>query len=308
MEERANYTLIGLFVVLMGAALAGAALWLSVGIDVTVYHTYAVSMDEAVSGLSEQAPVKYNGVQVGYVKRITLNKKNPQKVILLLSIKKNTPITTSTSASLESQGITGITYIGLRAKSANGEMITKKPGEKYPEIPYAPSFLVRLNEALRDVLEDFRLISKAVTELLSEKNVNSVTQSLADFSAFTGMLKDKSIAIGHTIDNADKILKNVESASTQFPALISEIRQSTNEIKLMGKDVAKAGRAMSKTMDSGRRAVDNISQQAVPSAVSLLQKLNNVAGNLEQISAEMRKNPSMLLRGKAPGRPGPGEH
>ena len=38
---------------------------------------------------------------------------------LILSIEEGTPITTSTSATLISQGITGVTYVGLSAGSAD---------------------------------------------------------------------------------------------------------------------------------------------------------------------------------------------
>ena len=60
-------------------------------------------------------------------------------------------------------------------------------------------------------------------------------------------------------------------------------------------------------MGSGKNTIDQISQQAVPSATSLLNRLNAIAANLEKVSNEMRQNPSVVIRGSKPPQPGPGE-
>ena len=48
------------------------------------YRMYAVYINESVSGLSVDAAVKYNGVDVGTVKSIQIDAENPQLVFILL--------------------------------------------------------------------------------------------------------------------------------------------------------------------------------------------------------------------------------
>jgi len=85
LESKANYTVVGIAVLLLTAALLSTALWLSVGFDQKKYTIYAVYLNEAASGLSHDSVVRYNGVKVGYVKSIDLNVSDPQQVILLLA-------------------------------------------------------------------------------------------------------------------------------------------------------------------------------------------------------------------------------
>src|SRR3989442_1102983 len=73
--------------------------WLSAGgIGYKSYKTYQVFMEESVAGITENGPVRYNGVEVGFIDKVELNLKNPQEVILTLRIDSKVPITTATQA------------------------------------------------------------------------------------------------------------------------------------------------------------------------------------------------------------------
>ena len=139
MEAKTNYTIVGVVILILTAGLLSTALWLSVGFNQKSYSLYTVYLHEAASGLSQDAPVKYNGVQVGFVKRIQLNKNDPRQVEIILSIEKGTPITTSTFATLISQGITGVTFVGLSAVSPDLTPLERMPGE--PFLLFQPSLL-----------------------------------------------------------------------------------------------------------------------------------------------------------------------
>ncbi len=58
-------------------------------------------MHESVAGLGVNSAVKYNGVNVGSVKKTSLNNQNPEQVRLLLQIEEHTPITEGTTATLK---------------------------------------------------------------------------------------------------------------------------------------------------------------------------------------------------------------
>ncbi|MCL4315301.1 MAG: MlaD family protein, partial [Gammaproteobacteria bacterium] len=87
MEEKVNFAVVGVFVLVLGAALIGSVLWLSSGNsyrkDYDVYRTY---MQESVSGLSLDAPVRYHGVEVGRVREIALAPENVEQGRLTLAI------------------------------------------------------------------------------------------------------------------------------------------------------------------------------------------------------------------------------
>ena len=60
-------------------------------------------------------------------------------------------------------------------------------------------------------------------------------------------------------------------------------------------------------MDSGKITLDKLKQQTIPEIMFLLQRLDSIAANLEKVSKQMRENPAVLIRGKMPPKPGPGE-
>ena len=286
MEAKTNYTFVGAMVISLITGFIIIALWLSIGFDSQSYKTYGVYMQEAVFGLSEDSLVKYNGVKVGYVDKIKLNKNNPQEVYLQLRISADVPITTSTQASLIIQGITGNTYLGLSATSASLTPLTTIPGQNYPIIPYKKSFLNQLEKNLTDISNSLRHIFVAK----NEARLSAILQNLATITSTIAQNK-----------------QHIDESLRELPKLVIIFEQTLQQFKIMAKDVSSAGTQVSTTMQAGKRSVDAFAQQAIPPAVVLLHRLDNTAKNLEQISRDLRDNPTILVRGRTPPRPGPGE-
>ena len=64
---------------------------------------------------------------------------------------------------------------------------------------------------------------------------------------------------------------------------------------------------MNLTMRDSRLAKQNFSQQALPSVVRTLDHLERLTQNLQQLSTEVKRNPSVIIRGKQQAALGPGE-
>lgn len=307
MESKTNYTIVGLIVLILTAGLLSAGLWLSVGFNQKEYTSYTVYLKESVSGLSVESPVKFNGVQVGYVKEIKLNKNDPRQVELLLNIEKSTPITTSTSATLITQGITGVTYVGLSAGSSELTPLRKMPGEPYPVIPSKPSLLNQLDAVLKEVAENVGAVSEKAQLIFNEENADNVRKSLANLERITEIIADKGQTIDSSLNNLDVFVANMANASKQFPQLIKDLKTGISKFKSLADNMSAAGKDVSKTMIAGKNTIDQISQQALPPAVILLRRLNAISANLEKVSNEMRQNPSVIIRGTKAPKLGPGE-
>lgn len=286
MESKTNYFIVGLSVLILTAALIIGGLWLSTGFDEKKYHIYTVYMPEAASGLTTESPVKYNGVKVGIINAIELNKFNPQEVKVLLKIEDGTPITTSTHATLIMQGITGTTYLGLAADTASFIPLQKTLGETYPVIPYKPSFFNQLEQNVNE-------LSLGIKRVFDEENAQNIKKTLDNIKEITSVFEKNSASI-------DESLKTL-------PQLVKDMKQSMKSFKSMSEDISTAGKQLTNTMQAGRNSIDKISQQAIPPAVVLLRRLNLIAANLEKVSVEMRQNPAVILRGSAGPKLGPGE-
>lgn len=307
MEAKTNYTIVGISVVILTAALLAGALWLSVGFDQKKYKIYAVYTREAVSGLSEESPVKFNGVQVGSVSKIELSPADPQLVKVLLNIEEDTPITVSTSATLISQGITGTTYIGLSASSADLTPLAKIPKEPYPIIPAKPSLFGQLDAVLKEVSQNVNSVTLKINQIFDEENARHLKQTLANLETFTTVIVNNNQQIDKTLRSTQIMVDNIAKASKDLPELIHELKTGVYKFNQMAGEITRASEKVGSAMDSGKTALDRITQQTIPPAVVLLRRLDTIAANLEQVSAQMRQNPSVIIRGTTAPKPGPGE-
>ncbi|HHF7368181.1 TPA: MlaD family protein [Legionella bozemanae] len=300
MEAKTNYTIVGVVVLILLVGLVATMLWLSVGFNQKKYSTYTVYMHEAASGLTKDAPVKFNGVQVGYVKEIKLNQSDPRQVEILLNIEEGTPVTTSTYATLNSQGITGVTYIGLSASTSDLTPIHQMPGEPFPVIPSKPSVFTQLDSILKKVSEDVGTVSDEAKRIFNEENAKHIRHILTNIDHFS---KD----LSRNGKNLNALMDNLAKTSRDFPHMLTELRVGISKFNTMAESLSQAGNSVSKTMGTGKNAIDKISEEALPPAVILLRRLNTISANLEKVSSEMRQNPAVVIRGTKPPKPGPGE-
>lgn len=273
MESKINYTAVGAFVIALLTAIIIAIVWLSAGLSTEDYKSYLVYMNESVSGLSVDAPVKFNGVDVGSVKTITLNPKNPQRVRLLLDVKVGTPITNGTVATLSTQGLTGISYLGLKDTGNDKRPLRRPPGEPYPVIPTKPSLLLRLDIALTQLTTNLSQVSAHLNTLLDPTNQAAIKQTLINLNKLTTTLANNS-------QQLNGILKNTEKATQQFPALLR----------------------------SGQNTMQTLSNQTLPATNQVINNLDSVTDNFLELSNELKQNPSIIIRGKTSQPLGPGEN
>ena len=181
-----NLAIVGGFVLILGAALIAGVLWLaSGGAFQTRYDPYLAIMDESVSGLNLNAPVKYNGVEVGKVRTIQLDTANPERVLLVFAIARGTPIKEDTVAVLKTQGLTGIAYVELSGGKPDSPPLLAKTGEQYPLIRTKPSLSARLENVLTSVLAKLDRTSSNIDAILSDENRIAFKNALADIAVLT---------------------------------------------------------------------------------------------------------------------------
>ena len=126
METKVNLTVVGLFVLVLGAAGIAAVLWLGSGrLSQKQYGTYLAYFTESVSGLNLHAPVRSRGVAVGSVREISLDPANPERVRLVLEVEQGTPVKEDSVAILGVQGLTGLAYVEL---SGGTRGVARAPG------------------------------------------------------------------------------------------------------------------------------------------------------------------------------------
>jgi phospholipid/cholesterol/gamma-HCH transport system substrate-binding protein len=262
METNVNYTLVGAFVIFLVGAFIMSIIWLSAGISVDKYLMYKVYMKESVSGLSPDAQVEYNGVNVGAVKRIDLNSKNPHLVTLLLKIKIGTPITVGTRATLNVKGLTGVAYLALQDDGNDLRPLQASPDEVYPVIATSPSLFLRLDTALTKLTDSLHNVSNSVQILLDEENLDSIKHTLISLRELSGALA------GHRTDYGT-IIQNMAAASRHFAPMTR----------------------------NGEDAAELLSTQTLPAANQALSNLSVITSDIKQNPAVLLRGKGEPLLG-----------
>lgn len=306
METKVNYTLVGLFVLLLTGALVAGVLWLSSGGNYRkVYDTYLAYMSESVSGLNFEAPVKYRGVEVGRVKRLSLDQ--GERVRLELEIERDTPIKVNTVAVLRVQGLTGVAYVELEGGTRDAPLLEPRDGEEFPVIKTRPSLLTRLDTAVTDLLTSLHNVSSSINATLDADNRKAFKQMLADMATLSGTLAAQKGAIEASLQGAARTTENTAKASAELQRLVERMNSSAQSLDKMGKDVSRASAVVGRVMASTDGGVSQARNELLPEMERTLGEMRELSTSLKQLSEDVGRNPNMLLFGRQPATLGPGE-
>lgn len=308
METKVNYALVGAFVLVLGAALIAGALWLASGGTLQKkYDPYLAVMDESVAGLNLNAPVKYNGVDVGKVRDIRLDSVNPERVRLMLAVERGTPVREDTIAVLKTQGLTGIAYVELSGGARDSPPLIATAGKEYPEIRTKASLSARLENILTSVLAKLDSTSNNINAILSDENQTAFKSALADIAAVAHTLAARKDTINAGITSAARTFENTSRVTAQAGPVLDRIGRSADAIEKMGNEVSLTSTSAGKVVDSAGADIARFTAEALPELERLLGELSTLTNSLRRLSEQTERDPRGFLFGRTPVPAGPGE-
>jgi phospholipid/cholesterol/gamma-HCH transport system substrate-binding protein len=290
MEEKVNFALVGVFVLVLSAGLIGGVLWLSSSKSYRAsYEIYQTYTKESVAGLNLNAPVRYRGVEIGRVRKIELAPNNVEEVLLTLAIEHGTPVKADTLAVLKTQGLTGLVFVELTGGSRDSPPLSAQGKDEYPVIKSGPSLMVRLDSAVTSLLTNLNRSSESLNALMDEGNRRAIKHALADLESSLG--------------NTARTMENTARLSGELPQLAQRMQRSADAFDHMTSELAHAATSASGTLDGAQQ----FTSTTLPELHQLVMELRVLTGSLRRLSGELEQNPSALLYGKPAAKRGPGE-
>ena len=303
-----NPALIGAFVLGLGALLVAGLLWLaSGGAFQTRYDLYQATEDESVAGLNLNAPVKFNGVDVGKVREIHLDPQNPALVHLLFAIERGTPIKVDTVAVLRTQGLTGIAYVELSGGAREAELLRAIPPHRYPVITTRPSLSARLENVLTSVLAKMDDTSASINAILSPANRLAFQSALADIATVARTVAARRDSLDAGITSAARTFQNTAAATTALAPVVERIGRGADAVEKMGLEVARTSTSAAATVDLLATQLQGVGSDTLPELTRVLAELGALSVALRRLSEQTERDPRGLLFGRQPLVPGPGE-
>ena len=304
MEEKVNFAIVGIFVLVLTTGLISGVLWLSSGKSyIKLYDIYQTYMNESVSGLNINAPVRYHGVQIGRVKKIALAPQNVEEVELTLEIERGTPVKMNTVAILQSQGLTGLAFIDLTGGSSDSPPLIAMAGNQYPIIKTGKSLITRLDTAATSLLNNFNKTSENLNTLMDKQNQTMLRETLTDIHTLSSTLAARSATIDASLTNASRTLEGTARLSNELPILAQRVQQSADRFDRMANALTDAGVSANNVLNNTQQ----FTSETLPEVQQLVIELRKLTDSLQHFSSDLERNPSQLLYGKPPSPKGPGE-
>ena len=297
MEPKVNYIVVGAFVLLLGAMVLGAVLWLGKTDYRGVYDRYYVYTKESVAGLSVDSTVKYRGVDVGRVKEIILNPENSEEVRITLDIVGGTPVKTDTQAVLVTQGLTGLVTLNLTGGTREAPPLAPVAGQMYPVITSVPSLFGRLDGTLAKLLSEQGLsnlvanvngLAQNASLVLDEENRAQFRQILKDLGEITKVLAARSGQVDrgaqHAAEAAERMARLTEHLGTQLPALLDRMGKSAAALQQMTVEVARTSREVGEMVGANKPGIEQFSRQTLADAGLLVSELRQLTATMNRMA------------------------
>jgi len=296
METRSNYVMVGAVTV---ALLIGTLLfivWLA-GLSNKQTKCYDIYFAEGVGGLNKGSNVSFSGVPVGQVSKISLLPNRPEFVWVRVEIEPETPVLQGTSAQIHGVGFTGVSEIQLTGAERGRPPIQELGPQGCPVIPATSGGISALLNSAPELIDRIQRLTERLTELLSDKNQNSISDILENIDATTAELRKHAPEMGDTIaeikiasHNAGVAANNVAALSNNANQLVNGPgRQSLENLNQAIISSRQAADSLNAMITDARPGVQNFSKETLPEANKLVHDLRDLSQSLKQVSDRVNR-------------------
>jgi len=308
METRSNHILVGGVVLALLAALILFIVWLS-QVSGDRQAAYDIFFRQSVEGLAKGTAVTYNGVPVGQIEGIDLEERNPEFVRVRIGVRESTPILQGTTATIRGIGFTGLSQIQLnppeiQPRGPRPVALRCPENNGQSQCPYGvPVIAVRaggvsaiLNTA-PELLERISTLTERLTQLLGDRNQESIAGILANTEAISRSLAERSPEIAATLAEARISIRQAGEAAERAGRLMSSTERLVNDDgRPLVNDLRHTIRAAEQSMENlnavlaeARPGVNAFTNQTLPQVGSLIADLRETSESLRAITTRIER-------------------
>jgi phospholipid/cholesterol/gamma-HCH transport system substrate-binding protein len=311
MDKNANYALVGLSTIILTVAVIVFVVWLGRLNFAQSNDLYDIVFEGPVRGLNEGGEVHFNGIKVGEVTKIALDKTNPRNVIARVKVSEDVPIRVDSLGTLEPQGITGLNYVQISAGTPSKPLLkdwtrahcTRSIGhECIPVLGSQRSAISDLLAGGGTVLTRTIEALDRVNRVLSDQNIKTFSATLSDAQAVTAELRERKTLIA----DAQSAIQRIDEASGELTGLLKSGRQLVDgDGRRALKNIADAAEEANATAKDARTMIGRLeaptadfATNGLPQITAAVIQLQSAAESLERLVNEIQSSPTGAL-GKA---------
>jgi phospholipid/cholesterol/gamma-HCH transport system substrate-binding protein len=264
---------------------------------------YDIVFEGPVRGLNEGGEVHFNGIKVGEVAKIALDKTNPRNVIARVRVSEDVPIRVDSLGTLEPQGITGLNYIQISAGTPSKPLL-----KDYTEAHCTRGIgreCIPILHSQRSTISDLlagggTIVTRTIEALdrmnrvLSDQNIKTFSAALSDAQAVTAELRERKAIIA----DAQKAIQDIDTAVQNVNGLTGDARQMVNgDGRRAAKNLADAADEAKQAAADARAMIAKLqapttdfANNGLPQVTAAVIELQNAAESLERLVDEIQQN------------------
>jgi phospholipid/cholesterol/gamma-HCH transport system substrate-binding protein len=306
-ETRASHVLIGTFLLLLVGAMFGFVIWLA-RFDRGAAQEFDIFFRGSVTGLAEGAPVRFQGVPIGQVRKIALMPDDPGVVRVRARVNDDAPILRGATATLELQGLTGVAFVQIEGGFRGQPRILPEPGQEVAVIPSRPSAFQSLFQNAPQLVEQATVAVNRLGILLNETNRKNFGQTLTNINTLTAGLAKKTPQLEASIDGLNSTMAELKIAAGSIDALAksasdpvaNQLPKLLDETRMVMQGAESVMKDLRTTLKSGQPAVASLSDTTVPELNKLMTNLQALTRSLQATAEKLESGgATSLLSGEA---------
>lgn len=306
MHDRA-YALFSLaFLALLGLGIAAATIWLlDPGAE---RRPYDLVTDASIAGLDDSSRLYYRGVAAGRVDSVGIT--DDGRVRVRIRVDPGIPVTGGTYATLAPQGLTGLAHLALDDDGSDPEPLATSADDP-ARIPLRRGMLDRLTETGEDTIGDMQELIGRMNRLLADEHIDSLGAIMANLEAASGETIRLQQHAGEVLETVPPLIEDARRTLANMDATLGRVDgavdSATEEMAAVMPQLQTLAEEFSELARTANRVGGRIDRELMPRVDETLEQLTRTAEDLSRTARQFERQPEGLLRGRTPGRPGPGE-
>ena len=297
METRSNHVLVGAVVLAMLAGLLLFAVWLA-GLSNKATRCFDIYFAQAVGGLNKGSTVSFSGVPVGQIEKISLLPDRPEFVWVRINVDEETPVLQGTTAEIKGVGFTGVSEIQLTGAVKGGRPINTPGPQGCPVVPSSSGGLGALLNSAPELIDRIQRLTERLTEMLSDKNQNSIADILENIDKTTKVLAERAPDLADAMADARVAAREAGIAAHNVGLLAESSNRLINEQgKPAAEDLRKSIAAIQHSAESldamvadARPGVQNFSKSTLPEANRMVRDLRELTTSLRGFTERLEQS------------------
>lgn len=281
METRASYMIVGTFALLVVVGSLLFVLWTAKNTQGEM-RRYEIVFRQSVSGLSVGGPVLLEGVRVGQVSGIKVSPEDPGQVIVRVQVAADAPIRQDSQATLEPQGVTGMSAVAISGGTAASPMLAEQEGG-IARIPSRPSQLQQIMSSVPSILSALDEMVDSANRLLSKDNMEIAGNLLVSVAEIADTLARNKESIAQGLVGFGGAGQSFAASGKRLDAVLRDLQT------LIDKDF----RLAAQSVDKAASRVDSLAGMAEPGVARFFR---DGGGELQRLLVEARRLTASLAR------------